>query len=203
MGVSMKELFAAAAIGFSIAGHVPYIISTWRGKIHPHPYSWIIWTIVTLVIAAGQWAKGGGVGALPTVVTGVFGCTIFLLSLRHGFKHVHRIDHLFLAAALLAIVPWIYTKDPTLSVVAMTCIDTIGFLPTIRKAWVKPHTEHSIVFAMNVPRHVFELAALESYNIATALDPTVMLFVNSATVLVIELRRHFAVHKLPRHHRAA
>lgn len=79
----MKEVLAVIAATIAIGGNVPYLRDVIIKRITPHPYTWLIWTIVSAITLFGQIAKGAGIGALPTAVAALFTLTIFILSLRH------------------------------------------------------------------------------------------------------------------------
>src|SRR5664280_5719 len=57
-------------------------------------------------------------------------CYHFLLSLKYGFKNIRRIDTYCLIIALVGIIPWLLTKDPTISVVIAVTIDLFAFSST-------------------------------------------------------------------------
>jgi len=154
-------------------------------RVMPHPYTWLVWTVVSGITLAGQVVKGAGAGALPTAVAELFTIAIFILSLRHGFKNVRKIDNYFLAVALLGLIPWIITSDPTLSVIIAVSIDLVAFVPTIRKTWLRPQTETPVLFSANVLRHILTLLSLSSYNIATTLHSIAMIVTNSIMTLII------------------
>jgi hypothetical protein len=144
-----------------------------------------VWTIVSAVTFFGQLAKGGGIGSLPTGVAEGFTVIIFLFSLRYGFKHVTKTDTYFLIFALLGLIPWLVTKDPTVSVITVVTIDLIAFVPTIRKTWQHPKTENSLLYGMNVARHVLTLFSLRTYNIATTLHSFAMIVTNTLMTSII------------------
>ncbi len=175
----MKEALAVIAALLSATGNIPYLRDTLRNKIQPHPYTWLMWSVVSGVSVTGQFAKGGGVGSLPAAISELFTIVIFLASLRYGFRNIDKRDHYFLLVALAGLVPWAVTDDPTLSVAVVVGIDVIAFIPTLRKAWRKPDSESSLLYAMNVLRHILTLFALEAYNIATTLHSIAMIVTNT------------------------
>lgn len=185
----MKEIFVVVASILAVIGNVPYLIDILKKKIEPHAYTWLVWTIVSMVTLFGQIAKGAGIGAIPTAVSEGFTVIIFLISLKYGFKHIRKIDTYFLIIALLGLIPWIITKDPTISVITVVTIDLIAFIPTIRKTWANPETENSILYSMNASRHFIALFSLQAYNIATTLHSIVMILVNTAMTIIIKTRK--------------
>ena len=172
-------IFLAVAVSLAIIGNIPYLYSMYKGEIKPHPYTWFIWSIVSLVTFFGQLQKGAGLGAIPTAASEVFTIIIFLFSLKNGFKGIEKKDTYFLVIALLGLIPWALTKDPTLSVITVVTIDVIAFIPTLRKTWKKPESENYILYASNVLRHILTLYLTERWNIATTLHSFAMIVTNS------------------------
>lgn len=185
----MKETFAVIAALLAIAGNLPYMWDIVRGRVKPHPYTWFVWSIVSCIVFFGQVAKGAGWGALPTGASEIFTIFIFLFSIKYGFKGVTWTDTVFLIVALLGLVPWVLTKDPTISVVIAVGIDLVAFAPTLRKTWLKPVTETPVLYGSNVLRHVLALCSLQAYNIATALHSVAMIIANTSMVAIILVRK--------------
>lgn len=184
----MKEIFAVVAALLAIGGNLPYLFDIVRGRVKPHPYTWLVWSLVSCIIFFGQLAKGAGIGALPTGASEIFTVIIFLFSLRYGFKKITRTDTVFLIVALLGLIPWLLTHDPTLSVIIAVSIDLTAFAPTFRKTWKHPGTETPILFGSNVLRHTLALFSLQAYNIATTLHSIAMILANTAMTLIILFR---------------
>lgn len=186
---TMQITFAIIASILAVIGNVSYLRDVFRGVIIPHPYTWFIWSIVSAVTFFGALQKGAGIGALPTGIAEAFTIIIFVFSLaqirKRGFGYIRKIDHYFFVAALLGLIPWIITKDPTISVIVVVTIDLIAFVPTLRKTWVHPKTERPRLYQMNVARHVLTLFSLGSYNIATMLHSIAMIIVNTIMTLFI------------------
>jgi uncharacterized membrane protein len=181
----MKITIAIIAALLAIVGNVPYLRDIIKGRVQPHPYTWLVWSLVSCIIFFGQLAKGAGVGAIPTAASEIFTIIIFLFSLKYGFKNIRKIDTVFFVIALLGIIPWILTKDPTVSVVIAVGIDLVAFIPTMRKTLARPETETPILYSMNVFRHILMLFSLQAYNIATTLHSIVMITTNTFMTMII------------------
>jgi hypothetical protein len=191
----MKELLAIIAAIITIGGNIPYIRDAFRKRVKPHPYTWLVWTIVTGSTFFGQLEKGAGVGVLPTGVSGLFTLTIFVFSLRYGFKYIVRTDTIFLVVALLGLIPWFITDDPTISVIIAVSIDVVAFIPTIRKTWRHPKTETPVLYSANVIKHILTLFSLQTYNITTTLHSIAMIITNSIMSGTILLKKNPRVKK--------
>lgn len=185
----MKTTIAIIAAALAIVGNVPYLRDIIKKRVQPHPYTWLVWTIVSCVVFFGQVAKGAGIGAIPTAASEIFTIIIFFFSLQYGFKNVRKIDTLFLAIALLGLIPWMLTHDPTISVIIAVSIDFVAFIPTIRKTWLRPETETPTLYGMNVLRHILMLFSLQAYNIATTLHSIIMIATNGLMTGIILARR--------------
>ena len=186
----MKEIFATVASLLTIAGNVPYVIDILKGRVKPHSYTWFVWTIVSAIVFFGQLAKGAGIGALPTAASEVFTLIIFLLSFKYGFKYITKIDTFFLILALGGIIPWILTRDPTISVIIAVSIDVIAFIPTMRKAVLEPKTETPLLYGKNVVRHILALFSMQAYNVATTLHSIAMITTNFSMTLLLVIFRN-------------
>jgi len=185
----VKESIAIVAALLAIAGNLPYLFDIIKGRVKPHPYTWFVWSIVSCIVFFGQVVKGAGWGALPTGASEIFTIIIFLFSLKYGFKGITRTDTIFLVVALLGLIPWILTKDPTISVIIAVGIDLVAFAPTLRKTWLKPTSETPILYGSNVLRHILALFSLQTYNIATMLHSIAMITANTAMTGIILARK--------------
>src|SRR5258706_12346347 len=118
----MKEILGLIAVGISIIGIIPYIFDTLHKKTKPHIFTWLTWSIITILAFLGQLVKGGGAGSWSTGVTGLLAIVVTILAFKNGTKNITKSDKLLFIGALLAIIPWYVTKDPTLSVIIVITI---------------------------------------------------------------------------------
>jgi hypothetical protein len=173
----------------AIGLHVPYLLSTIKGTIKPHPFTWILWTTLTIIIFFAQIMDGAGPGAWGTVTVGLICIGIVVASIRFGFDNVKRKDVVLFVIGLLSIPLWLLTKNPTLSVILITTIDLIAFIPTYRKSWDKPYDEPLYLYGLNVLRHGLSLFAIINVTIATAFFPFMIMLANLGLFLFLIRRR--------------
>ncbi len=190
MEIEIKEIIAVIATVLAVIGNTSYLKDVWRGRVKPHPYTWFIWSIVSMTTFFGGLLNGAGIGALPTGVAEGFTIIIFVLSLKQLFsgklEPIRRIDNYFLALCLIGLIPWAITKDPTISVVIVVIVDISAFIPTLRKTWNKPESEKPLLYTMNVTRHILTLFSLNAYNIATTFHSIAMIVTNTLMTLFIQ-----------------
>lgn len=181
----MKEALGLITVILAIIGHFPYIIDTIKRKTKPHVFTWLVWGIVTILVFIGQWQKGAGSGAWATGVTGLITLTIAILSIKNGTKDITKSDKLLFVVALLSIIPWFLAKDPTFSIIMLTFVDLLAFIPTVRKTIKDPTSETLFTYALNIFRHSLTIIAIANYNLATYLYPTYLLAINIIMTSII------------------
>ena len=153
----LQSLTGVVAATIAVASLLPYIANIVRGVTRPHLVTWLVWTAMTAVAFAAQVVGGGGPGAWATGCTAALCVVILLLAATHrGEREVAFLDLLSLSACALAGLAWALTRDPTGSVVLVSIIDAMAFVPTIRKSIGKPQEETLLTHALslsNARRH--------------------------------------------------
>lgn len=185
----MKELLTTIAVVLTFVGYAPYIRDTLARRTKPHVYTWFIWALVTTIAFGLQASAEGGVGSLVTLAAALACFVVFLFGLKRGDKEITRLDTGFFIAALIAIGVWLVARQPIVSTILVSLIDMLGFAPTIRKSWHRPHEETLISYVLNTVRFVLALFALEQYSIVTVLYPATWLAANGLFSLFLIARR--------------
>lgn len=181
--------FIAAVL--TIIAHIPYIVSILRGNTKPHMFTWIIWTLLTVIVVLAQIVGGAGPGAWSTAAVLLPCLIIAVLAIRQGEKNITRADWVMFVMGLAAIPVWLLTSNPLFAVLMVVVIDVLAFGPTFRKAWHRPHEEHSSMYGINIIRHAIAIAALTVYTPVTALYPIMLLVLNAAMWVMLLARRSF------------
>ena len=173
--MTVTEFVSLVAIALTIIAYVPYVAAIRAGRVKPHFFSWLIWSITTAIVFLAQVAAAGGAGAWPTAVSAAITIYVAYLSLvlRSDFS-ANLADWVFLIAALLSLPLWYVTDDPMWSVVILTVVDALGFAPTLRKAWARPHEESMQFYLIFAVRSILSVWALESRTLTTVLFPAAM-----------------------------
>jgi hypothetical protein len=183
----------------AIAQVVPYIVSILRGHTKPERMTYFIWFIVDALAISSYIA----VGARTTIWVGsvyvVTGLLIFLLSLKYGMGGFSKLDLVCLAIAAVGIVIWVTADSALLALCFSTCAGTIGYLPTIKKAYFYPETENTlswVICSFSSTLNIFALTTL-----APAISIPVILGAISSTVVAYLLLSPIAHTKLSKRRR--
>ncbi len=186
---SIKPLLGIAAVCLGLLAYIIYIASTLKNKIKPHAFSWLLWTLTTAIVFTAQMAKGAGAGSWSTGFTCVVCLAIGIISLFKYDKAYALSDILFIGIALLALLPWFLTKNPTVSVVLIASIDVLGYGPTLRKSYYFPHEEKAISFGLNSAKHLLSMLALQNFELATWIYPASQIFMNGLVLVLVLVRK--------------
>ncbi|KUY93070.1 MULTISPECIES: hypothetical protein [unclassified Burkholderia] len=173
----------------SLLAAIPYALAIYRRTVRPHLFTWLIWSVVTVIAGAGQFVAGAGPSAWCTAAIALTCFLTFVASLFRGERGWTRIDWLFLCAALSAIPLWMLTEDPTMSICLVTLIELAGLGPTIRKTLRDPWSESLTYFALCVLKYALALLALSRWNVAVAFYPSVNIVASIGICLVMLVRR--------------
>ncbi len=187
--MSLYEIMGIITVIMGISIHVPYLVDAIKGRIKPHPFTWILWTLLTIIVFFAQVFDGAGPGAWGTGIVGAFCIAITLASLRYGFNNIKKSDIIMFVVGLMTIPLWLLTDDPTLSVIIVVVIDLIAFTPTFRKSYDKPYDEPLYHSSLNFIRHALTLFAIVNVTIATALFPLMIGVANGTLLLFLLWRR--------------
>jgi hypothetical protein len=128
------------SIALVIIGIVPYFYLIFRGKVKPHAFSWLVWTMVCAVSFSAEYIDKAGPGAWSTGVA-CFNClAVTVIAFFKSEHSISRGDVISLICALLAVPIWYFTHDPLASVIIVTAIDTVGFYP--RDVYIRDIENH-------------------------------------------------------------
>jgi hypothetical protein len=188
----IKPYLATIAILLTFLSFIPYIAAILRNKTKPHAFSWVIWSVSTITVFIAQVYSGAGVGALSLGLSGLITLIIAILAYcKKSNDVITKMDWIFLCIALFAIPLWFFTADPLYSVIILTGVDLIGYLPTFKKSYRKPFEESAMVFFIMLISSAFSLAALENYSLTTMIFQTALIIGNALLIVMILVRRRY------------
>ncbi|MBI1862855.1 hypothetical protein HYS00_01905 [Candidatus Microgenomates bacterium] len=185
----MREIIGVIAVVISLISLLPYISDIVRNKTKPHLYTWLVWTPLTFLAFFAQWSDNAGPGSWTTGVTAVICLVILVLAFSRGTKDITKSDTYCLVGAFIALGLWFFIKNPTASIILVTLIDILGFVPTLRKTYHKPHEETLVTYELNFAKHALSIGALSRLSILTALYPAAVAVANGVMVAVMIVRR--------------
>ena len=189
--MDIKIILTIIATIIGVVAFFLYLKDTFSLKTKPHAYTWLIWAITQGTAVFGIWYGGGGWGALNLAVGTFFVIAVFFFSLKYGTKNITKSDTAILIAALSAIVVWWQLDKPLISVIMVSEIDVIGYVPSFRKSYQEPWSETLISWVLFSTSNIFAILALKEYNLLTVTYLAAITSANIALFLFCFFRRKF------------
>lgn len=187
--IDYKIILGIAAIAVGFVSYIPYFRDIFFGRTRPHMFSWFVWAILEGTAFFAQLSKGGGAGAWVTGTTSVLCLSVFVVSLSRGEKNITRGDKISFGGAILGMILWYFSRNAATAVVLVSITDFLGFIPTFRKSYFKPHEETAKLYLMSILKLVLSLLALKSFNFTTAFYPASLILTNVLFVTMVVVRR--------------
>ena len=174
----------------SLAAYAPYIMSILRKETKPNRASWIIWAVVSTIIALSYREAGASYAFLAPVGYVIGSTIVFILSIRHGVGGWTPFDRKCLIGAAISLVLWKIFDSPMSALLINLLINLLGTLPTARKAWYQPETESKVAWSLFSLGSIVNLFAVENWTLSMAVYPVSMIFlIGIVTVPVLWTKR--------------
>lgn len=194
--MDMKIFLGVLPVAVGVATTIFYIRETLQLRIKPHAFTWLIWGVTTAIAFTAQVIDGAGAGAWFTGYASFWCFVMFGLAIWKGDRTFSVFDWICLFAALLSLIPWWLTNNPTLSVIFVTFIDACGYLPTYKKIFKKPWEESIAVFGIANFQYLSSMFALSAFTLSTVLYPLMCVVMNTGVVVILLIGRRMS--KKPR-----
>jgi hypothetical protein len=174
----------------SLAAYAPYILSILRKETKPNRASWIIWAVVSTIIALSYREAGASYAFLAPVGYVVGSTIVFILSIKYGVGGWTPFDRKCLIGAATSLVLWKIFDSPMSALLINLLINLLGTLPTARKAWYQPQTESKVAWSLFFLGSIVNLFAVENWTLSMAVYPVSMIFlIGIVTVPVLWTKR--------------
>ncbi len=184
-----KTLLTIVALLVAVLAYIPYFRDVFAGKTRPHAFTWLIWCTMSTVAFFSQVSDGGGVGTWVLAFSAIINFTIFSLSIYKGETYISKMDWFCLMGAFLGVALFTFNQDPPMSLIIISAVDIVGFIPTVRKSMVNPYQETVSTFFLTSLKYAFAISALENYTFITVYYPAVVGTMNALFVLLLMHQR--------------
>ncbi len=161
--------------------NIPYAYRVIKGLIRPHPFTWLVWTILTAIMAIVQFNEGAGGGSWLLINTTFFNIIITIFAFKNGMIYADKKDYIVLGFCLACIPLYFYFNLPLYTALVITIIDSISFIPTIRKAFKDPNGDSANFQFLMVVAYSCSLLAMDTYSITTCIFPIAMVIMHGIT----------------------
>jgi hypothetical protein len=181
---NFAEIAGITAGILSLLGYIPYVYETIKGVTRPNQATWIIWTLVGGLLAFSYLAEQGLSSSWLPLGYFVGPFIVALLTFRYGYAQWSKLDILCLIAALLSVIPWFFSNNPSYTLLINIFIDAAGAIPTLIKTYREPETEDFKAWVIFFIANTIQLFAMTQWNIAS-LYPLYLFFLAGSLVIFI------------------
>ena len=172
-----------------IADTVPYVRDILRGTTRPHRGTWLIWSVLAVVVfffpACRRRPLEPGHGRVQAVLMTL----IFALAIRRGLGGLTAGDLVMLGLAGGGIAGWLLADAPFVATACVVVADLIGLAMMVPKTWVDPASETLSTFVLASVSGALAAGSVGTLDAALLLYPVYFCLGNGALALLIVRRR--------------
>ena len=177
----------AGVIG--VADTVPYVRDIVRGTTRPHRGTWLIWSVLAVVVFLSQRADGAQWSLVMAGSQAVLMTLIFALAIRRGVGGVATGDLVMLGIACGGIAGWLVADEPFVATACVVAADLIGLAMMVPKTWVDPDSETLSTFVLASVSGALAAGSVGALDAALLLYPVYFCLGNGALAFLIVRRR--------------
>ena len=182
----LPEYFAIIGAIVGSVGGFYYLYETIVGKAQPNRITWLLWGIFPMVIFVAQRAKGVEGLSWTSFVAGFTPLLIVAASFfnKKAYWKSELRDYYLMAAAIVGIILWAITDNPSLAILFALAADMLAGLPTLIKAYRHPHSESWIAYAISTFGFGISLLSVQTYNFENTAFVAYVVVMNGALALL-------------------
>ena len=140
-------VFGSLAGVTSVVEAAPYVRDViWR-TTRPHRGTWLIWSVLSLLVLASQVADGATWSVVMVAADALLTSFIFVLSIRRGVGGLSTSDNTVLAIAAVGVAAWPY-PPPIVATMFVVLADTLAVGLMLPKTWRDPTSETFALYAL-------------------------------------------------------
>jgi hypothetical protein len=185
--------FAILGALIVLTGNAAYALDTVRGNTQPNRVSWSLWALAPMIAFAAEVVQGVGLGAVLTLAVGFGPLLVVAASFLDpkAYARMTPFDAGCGVLSLIALGAWAATGRGNVAILLSILADFLAAIPTIRKAYRYPHTEHAVAFLSGVVGSTITLLTIKAGDcgFASAACPAYIALDSGLIALLIVIPR--------------
>jgi hypothetical protein len=181
--------FAVLGALIILTGNAAYARDTVRGNTQPNRVSWMLWALAPMIAFAAQVVQGVGLNAVLTLAVGLGPLLVVAASFLDpkAYARVTPFDAACGVLSLLALGAWAATGRGNVAILLSILADFLAAIPTIRKAYRDPESEHAVAFLSGVAGAAITLLTIkpDDWGFASVAFPAYILLDSGLIALLI------------------
>jgi hypothetical protein len=171
--------FAIVGALIILAGNAAYARDTVRGNTQPNRVTWMLWAVAPLIAFAAEVSQGVGLNSVLALTVGIGPLMVVVASFMDpkAYARVTPFDAACGVLSVVALGAWAATGRGNVAILLSILADFLAAVPTIRKAYRRPHTEHAAAFLSGVAGATITLLTIkpEDWSFASVAFPAYIL----------------------------
>jgi hypothetical protein len=201
--IELLPVLGLAAAVVAIADTIPYIRDTRRGTTVPHRGSWLIWSLLSVLVFFSMRADGAAWSLAAAGIQVILNGSIFVLAVWRGVGGVSLGERIMLAIAAGGALGWVVADEPFVATACVVAADLLGFAMMAPKTYRDPESETLSTFALASVSAALATAAVGALDLALVIYPIYMCVANGGMAILIHRRRLTLSRTLPLRPRTA
>ncbi len=165
--MSLSIFFITFSIVFYLMGAIPYVYHIFHGRVVPHPFSYTVWAILSIINTI-LLIYNAGISYLivAPIISTLFLCfwsVVGWLLLKK--VKISLFDYLCLALAIV-VIAIAYSFGLEDAIIPSICVDLLLLAPTVKKFWKNPRSEDVLGWLGAGISKLFLLCSLWLYAIS-------------------------------------
>jgi hypothetical protein len=185
----IAPVLGVLAVVVGVVDTIPYVRDTLRGATRPHRGTWLIWSVLAIVVCLSQRADGATWSLLMAGAQAVLTSIIFILAIRRGEGGMNAGDRVMIAIAGGGVIGWIVADEPIVATACVVAADLIGATMMLPKTYRDPDSETLATFAFAGVGGLLAAGAVAAPDLSLLLYPVYFCLVNGALAMLIHHRR--------------
>ncbi len=181
----MHSYFIAISSVLALISPIVYGHAIIKGQAKPHRTTRFTILLTTTISTASLIAAHNTVAVWLAGVSALQAIFIFTLSIKHGMGGWSKSDISCLVISIIGIILWQTTKNPLLALYASIIADFTGMIPALIKTYHFPRTEVWTFYLLDVFAGLFNMFAIQQWNIREVSYPFYIILINFAMVLLV------------------
>jgi hypothetical protein len=165
--------FVLVAAAINLFGCAAYVNDTLRGRSYPNRVTWFLWSLAPLIAFAAEVQQGVGWTSVMTFMVGFSPLMVLVASFigRHAYLRITRFDLACGSLSIVALLAWRITGEGNVAILFSLLADLLAAVPTLRKAYLQPHTETALAFLCSGISAVITILTITDWSFAVAAFP--------------------------------
>ncbi len=191
--MTLSLLFVTLGTLIYLIGFLPYIYHVFHGRVVPHPFSWTIWCILSVINTYVLLWTGIIEMTLLTPLVRTIALLIWAIIWWFLIRRIRIsfFDYICLLLAILCLaIAYIYWVNQ--AIIPTILVDILVLSPTLHKIWNDPKSEDAFAWICVVFSQACILFSLPSHTFENSIFWAYVMIVNAFVAIFIYRRQLYA-----------